>query len=468
MKKGDYIILFLLGILIIPLINANSITGAATNQNTNVSVFVLPSVPILKITSPTATTYNEGDYILLNYNAILIDTIWYNLDNGPNITINSSFYFLPSVGTHTLYLYGNQSNGTILTDKVTFIVQKTGGGGGGKVTIDEEINIYLEEQDILVNLKQSESKEVRLLIQNNRDKTTTITLEDQNLEELLIKISETSFTLNPGESKEIIVTFSADENKNPEVYLEKMIIKTDNSQKDIYFYVEVESKELLFDVKVNIPKDPRIYEPGENIIANVNLFNLGQGPGELNVEYLIKDLEGNIIFGEKQTLIVTVSTNLVKAFQLPENIGEGEYIFYVKAEYQGKIAIASKTFKVIKTATFEQAVEDTFNRITEGGANLVENLKEDGSLLLIAAGIFIGSFILLGLIEKLLKTDNIYWIIKEKTRYYAAAKRRKNKYNIARQTRKTHYIASKRRKSQVKKKNRTKGKGLLRLSISKK
>jgi hypothetical protein len=445
MKNGDCVILFLFVILLLPSINAY-VTGAATSQETGVSVFVLPAAPILKIISPTATTYNEGDNILFNYQAIIMDSVWYNLDNGVNISLNSSFYFLASVGTHTIYLYGNQSNGTILTDQVTFIVKKVSTGGGGGIVIgpEEKINITFEEQYINVNLKQGETKEVRLLVRNDYYKTTSITLEDQNLENLLISISETSFSLNPGQSKEIIVTFTADENKNPELYLEKLIIKTDNSQKDIYFYVEVESKELLFDIKVDIPKEPRVYEPGENILANIYLFNLGQGEADLNIEYIIKDLEDNVIFGEKQTLIIGTSINLIKTFQLPENIEAGNYIFYVKATYQGKIAIASKGFTVIKPATFEQAIEDTFSRITEAGGNLIENLKDDWDALAIALAIFLGSFIILGIIERALGTDGIYWIIKEKGRYYVGAgKRRKRK--VIKYARK-HYIASKRHK----------------------
>jgi len=455
MKKGVYIFLFVV-FLLLPLINAYTVTGAATSQETGVSVFVLPPVPILNIISPTATTYDEGEYILLDYQEILMDTVWYNLDNGANITINSSFYFLTTVGTHTLYLYGNQSNGTISTDQVTFTVQgaEEDDDGRGRVRIDEkEINITL--QDIYVELKQGETKEVRLLVQNDHDKTTSITLEDQNLNNLLISLSETVFSLNPGESKEIVVTFLAGENKDPEIYLEKIIIKTDNSQKDIYFYVEVESKDLLFDVRVDIPKEPRIYQPGEEIIANIDLFNLGQGEADLDIEYLVKDLEGNIIFGEKQILIIGASINLVKVFRLPENIEEGEYIFYVKATYQGKTAIASKGFRIVVPSTFEQIVDDTFSRITEGGANLVEKVKQDWDLLLIALIIFIGSFIVLGLIEKILGTRGIYYLISDKTRFFAAGKRRKRKVKNAKRIirSKKKYVRSR--------------KGLLRLVLEK-
>ena len=79
------------------------------------------------------------------YNSNLIDTVWYNLDNTSNITINTSFYFQTSLGEHNLYLYGNQTNGTILSDEVTFSVQEApeaGGSGGNRpkeVIIEEEI-----------------------------------------------------------------------------------------------------------------------------------------------------------------------------------------------------------------------------------------------------------------------------------------------------------------------------------------
>jgi len=355
MDKKGWIILVL---LLIPIISAG-ITGQATNQETGVSVTVIDNVPSLEILSPTATTYTEGDYILLDWNENLIDTVWYNLNQGTNITINTSFYFQTSVGTHTLYLYGNQSNGTILLDQVTFNVQSapSGGGGGRREEVPEEVGVTPEKEIFPLTLKQGETKEIKLLLKNEENIEKKIKLVDLNLNDLLIKTNYIEFYLKPGQSKEVTVTFYADKEKTPDLYIEKLLIVTEEYEKEISFHIEVESIGFLFDVRVEIPEEPSIFAPGEELIANVDFYNLGkQGEAEVNIEYVIKDEQENIIFGEKQILIIVPSVSLTKRLQLPNNIEEGDYIFYVTAEYDSKTAIASKWFKVSKTKGKEKII----------------------------------------------------------------------------------------------------------------
>ena len=77
------------GYLIFLLILSLTLVSAATSQETGISVTVV-SAPSLDLVSPQNTTYQEDDYILLDWTENLIDTVWYNLDNGANTTINTS------------------------------------------------------------------------------------------------------------------------------------------------------------------------------------------------------------------------------------------------------------------------------------------------------------------------------------------------------------------------------------------
>jgi hypothetical protein len=345
-----------------PIISAG-MTGQATSQETGISVTVV-SYPFIEIISPQNTTYEEGEYILLDYNSNEIETVWYNLDNETNETINTSFYFQASVGQHTLYLYGNQSNGTILSDSVIFTVSEAeeprGGGGPREVIVEEEM---IKEQ-IPFTLKQGETKEIKLLIRNDLNKESKIRIDDLNLGSLLTKISDIEFYLKPGEAREVTFTFYGDENKIPDFYIEKALIKTEDYEKEISFYIELESIGILFDVSVEIPEEPKIFAPGEELTAIVDFYNLGeQGEAEVNIEYLIKNEQGKTIFGEKQTLIISPSITINKKIKLPENIEDGDYIFYVKVVYDSKTAIASKAFKIGKKeiidplGTIERAIK---------------------------------------------------------------------------------------------------------------
>jgi len=343
MKRGYYI-LFLLTLLL-------PIISAGTSQETGVSVTVISDVSVLEIISPTATTYQEDDYILLNYTATLIDTIWYNLDEGSNTTINSSLYFQTSPGTHTLYLYGNQSNGTILSDSVTFNVETVEtvsvGGGRKTVRIEKEIPITLEKERIEETLTQGESKLIKFLVENNYNEKVKVNIKSSGLENILKEISQTEFYLEVGESKEITLNITATEDLTPDLYLGGLTVETETTTKEIILAIEVESLEPLFDVKVEIPKTPTIYQPGEDLTAIIDFFNLGKAREvDVNIEYVIKNEEDEIVFGEKQTLIIGKTVRLTKSFKLPENIEEGSYVFYIKISYDNKTASASKWFTV--------------------------------------------------------------------------------------------------------------------------
>ena len=73
MKKGEvflFIFLILIGLLSVIsglTLTGEKITGKATSQATNVSIFVLPSIPILFIVSPENKTYLSNKSILLKY-----------------------------------------------------------------------------------------------------------------------------------------------------------------------------------------------------------------------------------------------------------------------------------------------------------------------------------------------------------------------------------------------------------------
>ena len=425
MKSNKRGYLLFLVVLLIPLLNAG-ITGQATSQETGVSVSVVSNIPSLEITSPQNITYTEGDYILLDWTENLIDRVWYNLDNTANTTINASFYFQTSVGSHTLYLYGNQSNGTVLSDQVIFSVTAapaplpSGGGGGGRpreIIVKEPV-----EEKIPIILQQGETKQVKLLLKNEENTEKRIRIEDQNIGNLLTKISDIEFYLSAGQSREVIFTFYAPLNKIPELYIEKVLVKTeDTTEKEISFYIEVESLDFLFDVKVEIPEKPEIFIPGEELIAIVDFYNLGkQEEAEVNIEYLIKNEQGKIIFGEKQSLIIGTSVTITKKLELPKNIEEGDYVFYVKATYDSKTASASKWFRIETKKIFNLG-------------EIGEELSKDKDKIAGAIAILTGLYILSTTLEILFGKKGKYHILKKRT---PVKKRIKKKRVIKRKRRK--------------------------------
>lgn len=105
-------------------ITGETITGMQTSRPTNVSLFINPAIPTLTILSPQNATYLKNYSILLDFISTLADNLWYNFDNGENSTIESALYFNISEGSHTLFMYANNSQGTTIKN-VTFAVNST-------------------------------------------------------------------------------------------------------------------------------------------------------------------------------------------------------------------------------------------------------------------------------------------------------------------------------------------------------
>src|SRR3989338_1953138 len=104
------------------------ISGRAVSQSliVNVSVFVNATTPSLTLHSPKNITYLTPTSIMLNYSVSGEQAKWYNLDGAQNISLSSSpIFFNTSEGSHSLFLFANGSNGTLVQRNVSFYVNAT-------------------------------------------------------------------------------------------------------------------------------------------------------------------------------------------------------------------------------------------------------------------------------------------------------------------------------------------------------
>ena len=503
MKRGYWLIFFVLIIFLSVIVIFNKdailkITGLVPSQEFNVSIEVLASPATLTLINPVNGTYSYN-WILLNFSVSNQQAVWFNTDGGTNKTITGFTYFNVSLGSHVLYIFANNSEGSVVKDSKTFyhspgffnvtyneyqgpysgnsfnfshysyeemqnlsnvILEHTqfgklfftqlinltddsnpgdghidlasytnissnrieintsalpnlnksailtltgltftsprilfdgsvcpsaictqnsysggnlsfnvthftvysteetpagssggtsggGGGGGGssKATVKEDFS--LNKEKITVSLKQGETKREELIITNNVNKKLEIELDISKIEDF-IKLSEESFYLNAGESKKIDIDFIAREDAVPDLYVGKIIIKGDNTEKEVLVVLEIESEGALFDVKIMIPQQFLTVFPGEDIVVNIKLFEVGDIGRRVDVEvgYNIVDSVGNFISIDEETIAVEGQTNYIKVFRIPEEIKEGDYNFYVKTNYEGKSASASRSFIV--------------------------------------------------------------------------------------------------------------------------
>ncbi|MFH1327212.1 MAG: hypothetical protein ABIH59_03745 [archaeon] len=365
MKRYFILIFIILALLGISIINNITMTGKVTSQTVKMNITVTIGTPTLTILSPENTTYTTNTSILLNYTSNT-NNIRYNLDNSTNTTITSPTYFNTTEGGHTLYIYANNSNGTI-SKNITFTINSTeatplppssstsssgstssGGKVSGKTIEKTQAKGFFEisQEELKIKLKQGEIKSQKIIIKNIKEKALSFKISISKIKDFL-RINEEEFKLEPKEEKVIIFDFIAKEDITPTLYMGEIIIKTDEEEEKILVLVEIETKKSLFDVKMNLLKTTVI--PGETINPKIELYNLGEtGRIDASIEYFIKNEYDEIIVYEQETVAVETQLSYIKELQIPETANRGRYVLYVKVSYSDTVASSTVWFSLDK------------------------------------------------------------------------------------------------------------------------
>ncbi|MBI2043609.1 hypothetical protein HYT25_04440 [Candidatus Pacearchaeota archaeon] len=223
-----------------------------------------------------------------------------------------------------------------------------GGGGGGLVLPKLKKGITISDEQISVSLKQGSVFTQKITIKNDDTKKLRITIENSRLKDFLV-VREPFFELNPGESMEVTLDFLARGDTKPDLYLGTLLVKTEYEEKQILVAIEVESLKSLLDARAEILGEYKEVLPGEEILAEIKLFNLGYtGRIDVLMEYIIKDYDGNEIQVEHESLAIETQANFIREISIPENAKYGNYVLYVKATYNGEVASASDGFEIVQ------------------------------------------------------------------------------------------------------------------------
>lgn len=212
--------------------------------------------------------------------------------------------------------------------------------------VPEEKDFELDIEQLYIKLKQGEISTRGITIKNNLDSQLNLNIFAVGLGDFVL-IKDSQITLAPGESKEILLDFIARITEIPELYVGKIMVVSKEHEEEILVMIEIQSKEVLFDVYAEIdPKSKRIF-PGEEILAQIRLFNLGKEEADVIIEYFIRDLENNIILRAHEAMTIETHVTLMRSFPISKDTETGNYIFYVRTIYNGEVASASDFFEVI-------------------------------------------------------------------------------------------------------------------------
>ena len=231
-----------------------------------------------------------------------------------------------------------------------------GGSGGGGVSIARILSLpaagfSVSAGTLSADLKQGQVSSERFIVRNtgetDLDFTVSSTLRN------LVRVGAPSFFLKPGEQQLVTIDFIAPDTLTPQLYLGKLLIKAGGITKEIPVSIAVASHKTLFDVKVLIPQRFLRVLAGDELVAEVTLFSVGRrGAVDVDVNYLIKDPSGTVVFDEQEVVSVETRTSYLKNLYIPYGLSPGQYFFYITAAFVGQKGISIATFQVVGPEAF--------------------------------------------------------------------------------------------------------------------
>ncbi|MBW2976112.1 hypothetical protein KY347_01550 [Candidatus Woesearchaeota archaeon] len=218
-----------------------------------------------------------------------------------------------------------------------------GGGGGGALPTEEKEDFIITPQNIKEKLTLGESSEKTLKVRNTGNTGLTVSLTVEGIKEYL-SLSDNSISLEAKTGAEVTLDFAA---KKVGSFAGEITAKAGEIEKSVPAILEVITKLVLFDVKLDIPLNYQEVELGDELKTQITLLNVGV-PTKVDVfaSYFIKDLRGNIIYEETETFAVEKQASYPKSFRIHESTVPGSYVAITEVRYADSFAVSSQLFRV--------------------------------------------------------------------------------------------------------------------------
>jgi hypothetical protein len=229
-----------------------------------------------------------------------------------------------------------------------------GGGGGGAPTYlapapKEEAGkpapISVNPEELSIMLVAGTGGEREITIRNLRNATISLSITVEG-EVAKILNAPTGLSLGANEEKVVKLTISKAEKG---LLTGKIVIRTGDYSKDVPVVINLKSENFLFDSALTIPEEYRAIKPGDDLVAQVNLLQVGpKEKVDVVATYVIKDLTGKKYLEETETFFVLEAKDYVKTFYT-DNFPAGKYVLGLDIAYPGAFATSSAQFEILGT-----------------------------------------------------------------------------------------------------------------------
>jgi hypothetical protein len=241
-----------------------------------------------------------------------------------------------------------------------------GGGGGGATEIIPTIQLSPEQnisggeeistsqKELIVSAVIGEKAEREVKIKNPRNEPVDLVIEVEGEIKDILKIDKTMH-LEPNE--EATLNFEIESPHNSLITGKILLIENGVVIKEIQVAVNIKSENFLFDSALTVSEDSKVIEPGENLIIQINLLQVGpKEKVDVVAHYVIKDYAGKIYLEESETFFVLNAKDYVREFSV-SNLPPGKYSVGLELSYPGAFAVSSAQFEVAPKAAAKLSVQ---------------------------------------------------------------------------------------------------------------
>ena len=209
----------------------------------------------------------------------------------------------------------------------------SGGGGGGSPTYRPAgpADFEVRPTEISFDMVQGEIGSREIIVNNTGKRTLQIDIESVGLSGIA-RMDKVRSILGPGKFESLFLIVLE---PNLGIYPGKLIFKGSSITKEILVLINVISKNILFDVSLTIPKKFKEVRMGGTVPTFIELNEIGGESGiDVEVEYIIKDFEGNTISSETEVMYVFGTEGFSKDFET-FGLKPGDYVAGIELTYEG-------------------------------------------------------------------------------------------------------------------------------------
>ncbi len=225
--------------------------------------------------------------------------------------------------------------------------------------IEKSIPPFKVDQILIkVLIKEDESMARPINIMNTYTEDLDIEIRHQYLLDM-VSVSDSNFVVRPGQTKTVQINFRAiaDEKsikQKPGAYVGNLLFTNNLNIVRTPTIIEIETKDVLFDANIEVPIGQKQIKQDGYLDVKITLFNLKRiGLTNLDVEYFVKDIVGNTIITETESVTVETQASFVKTIHLPKNLNPGEYVFGAIVRYGSSVGTSTLLFEVIEPEIME-------------------------------------------------------------------------------------------------------------------